>query len=279
LLATGVSVAAAASVVLAPTPTAPLPSLRADSVALTGTWQQLADNTTADLAKLTALSTNYPIAPILSQLAQNVATYGRWLAGQDGGNPLMVAQTVAQHAMAVVTTIGTFAVVEALSFVGTFIAPGVMVAQLIVDTATSPSTPLTVLQAFVDAPAVYLNTTLNCCSTPVFKLAFGLLNPGPLGYLLALAPSIAQAMQIPKPSSPLPSASATEPAAAQQLAPALAIAQTRRSQSTTTAQKTVAPSSAKRPAAARKPADGSARDTTSGGQGHSARPHRQASGD
>jgi hypothetical protein len=259
--------------------------MRADSVALTSAWQTLADNVNQDLANLKASITDYPPAPILAQLAQNAATYGLWLSGQDGGTPLKVVQTMAQHVVAIGVTMFRYAVLVPLSFVGAFIAPGVMMLQLITDTAAYPSTPQTVLQAFIDAPAVYLNTTLNCCSTPLFKLAFGLLNPGPLGYLLSFRPSIATALQIPTPAWLLPSAGATQattgpasPAAAPQPNPAPAVAQAGRPQSESTAQKTVSSSSSKRPAAARKTADVSAGEATAHGQGQSARAHREKSG-
>lgn len=276
MLATGVSMTAAATIALAPLPADPLPSTRSAAVALTGAWQDFDANTAANLAGLFSLITNYPPAPILSQVAENVSIYARWLQGQDGGTPALVAQTIAQHVQAVGVTMVSFAIATPLSFIGPFIAPGVMIARLIAETAAYPSTPATVLQAFLDAPANYLDITLNCCSTPLFELAFGLLNPGPLGYLLQFAPAIAAALKIPTPApagAQQPAvASAAPPAAAQRAVPAPAVAESRRAQSVATAQKTVVPSSEKRPAAVRKAAAASAEKATSGGKGQSARP-------
>jgi hypothetical protein len=256
MLATGVSVTAAATIALAPLPAAdPLPSTHTASVALTGAWQDLDANVTEDLANLRALLAASAATPILSQLASNFTTYGQWLAGQDGGSPAEVVKTIGEHIVAVGSTLTGLALLVPLSFVGPFIAPGVMLIQLVADTAKYPSTPQTVLQAFTDAPAVFLNTALNCCSTPLFQLAFGLLNPGPLGYLLQLRSAIAAALQITMPSSPLTSASAT-PVTDD---PAPALRQTRRAQSDISAQRTARP--AKRPHTTRK-ADASAGETT-----------------
>lgn len=267
MLATGVSVTAAATIALAPLPTEPLPSTRTAPVVLTGAWQDLQANVTADLANLQALLVSSASTPILNQLASNFTTYGQWLAGQDGGSPAKVITTIGDHIVAAASTVASLALLVPLSFVGPFIAPGVMLIQLIADTAKYPSTPQTVLQAIVDAPAVFLNTALNCCSTPLFQLAFGLLNPGPLGYLLQLRSAIAAALHITPPPAPLPSASATqatedlvEPAAAGQSSPARALGQTRRAQSDISAQRTAR--TAKRLHAARK-ADASAGETTS----------------
>ncbi|MCX2933172.1 hypothetical protein ORI20_23150 [Mycobacterium sp. CVI_P3] len=285
MLATGTSLTVAAAIALAPPPAAPAGSTvtRAEPVALTGAWQELSDNLNEDLANLSAAITNYPPLPILSQLSSNLTTYAYWMTGSHGGSPTLVAQTISQHAVAVATTVATFAILAPLSFIGPFIAPGVMVVQLIADTASYPSTPETVLQAFIDAPAVYLNTTFNCCSTPLFNAAFGLLNPGPLGYLLAFAPAIATAMQIDTPSAPAvsaaPAADGPAPqAAAKQSAPARTVAHSRRSQLVATPQKTLAPRAAARPGTARKAADASARETTpADGTGHSARDAKPAS--
>ncbi|WP_431234099.1 hypothetical protein ACQ856_05525 [Mycolicibacterium psychrotolerans] len=182
------------------------------------------------------------------------------------------------HAAAVLGVIGTLGVMAPLSLIGPFIAPGVMIVQVIADTAKYPSTPQTVLQAFIDAPAVFLNTAFNCCSTPLFQLAFGLLNPGPIGYLLSIGPSIAKALQIAPPAeSPQPAAAS----APKQSVPSLAapseaanpaVGQSRRSQPVTGAQQTVAPSGGKRPSASRKSSDSSARKVASDGKGQSARP-------
>jgi hypothetical protein len=279
MLATGVSVTAAATIALAPLPTtAPLPSTHTAPVVLTGAWQGLQANVAEDLANLSTLIAASASTPILTQLASNFTIYGQWLAGQDGGSPEKVAETIAQHIVAVGATLSSFLFLVPLSFVGPFIAPGVMIVQLIADTAKYPSTPQTVLQAFIDAPAVYLNTTFNCCSTPLFNLAFGLLNPGPLGYLLQVRSAIAAALRITTPSPPEPSASATQatedavsPAVAQSSPPA-ALGQTRRAQSNVSAQRTA--HSAKRPNVERK-ADASARDTLSSpGKGQSARAAR-----
>jgi hypothetical protein len=277
MLATGVSATVAATVALAPLPSEPLPPTRIAPVALTGAWQELGANVQQDLANLAALIVTYPPAPILTQIGKNLTTYSRWLAGQDGGNPLMIAQTVSEHVAAVGGVLVTFSVLAPLSFVGPFIAPGVMLIQLVADTAKYPSTPQTVLQAFIDAPAVFLNTAFNCCSTPLFNLAFGILNPGPLGYLLSIAPAIAKALQIPATPQPEPAAGAANAIAestAQPTGPAprAGVAQSRRAPSTTAGQKTVASRTAKRPNAPRK-ADAGARGTTSSpGRGQSARP-------
>lgn len=276
MLAAGVCVTAAATIAVAPLPADPPPSTHSATVALAGAWQDLAASTTADLANLADLVTHYPPAPILSQVAENLGIYARWLQGQDGGTPALVAQTIAQHIGAVGVTLVNFAILTPLSFVGAFIAPGAMIAQLIADTAAYPSTPETVLQAFVDAPANYLDITFNCCSTPLFKLAFGLLNPGPLGYLLQVAPAIAAALKIstqaPAGAQQPAAASAGPPAATEQAAPAPAVAQSRRAQSVAVGQKTVVPRSAKRPAAVRKAADARVEKATAGGKGQSARP-------
>ncbi|WP_319429439.1 hypothetical protein [Mycobacterium sp. RTGN5] len=278
MLATGVSVTAAAAIVLAPLPTDPPTSTHTASVALTGAWQDLQANVTEDLANLNALLAGSAGTPILSQIASNFTTYGRWMAGQDGGSPAKVVTTIGDHIVTVGTTLATLAILAPLSFVGPFIAPGVMLIQLVADTAKYPSTPQTVLQAVIDAPAVLLNTAFNCCSTPLFQLAFGLLNPGPLGYLLGLRSAIAMALQITTPSPPLPSAKATrvtddpvEPAAAAQSSPAPALGQSRKAQSDTTAQRTAR--TAKRPHAPRK-ADASAGQTSSPGKGQAARAAR-----
>ena len=276
VLATGVSVTAAATIALAPLPADPLPSTHAAPVVLTGAWQELQANVQADLANLTSLIVNYPPAPILTQVAKNLTTYSHWLVGQDGGTPLMIVQTMADHASTVAGVVVTMGLMVPLSFIGSFIAPGVMIAQLIADTAKYPSTPQTVLQAFIDAPAVFLNTSLNCCSTALFQLAFGLLNPGPLGYLLSIGPAIAKALEITPPPTTTASASATkqtdEPAGPAAASPKVApgVGQSRRSVSITAAQKPVAARGAKRPSATRKTAD--ARQATSSGTGQSARP-------
>ncbi|SBS74574.1 conserved exported hypothetical protein [uncultured Mycobacterium sp.] len=277
MLATGVSVTAAAAIALAPLPTtAPLPLTHTAPVVLTGAWQDLQANVTEDLANLSALIVASASTPILTQLASNFTVYGQWLAGQDGGSPAKVAKTIGEHIVAVGATLSSFLILAPLSFVGPFIAPGVMIVQLIADTAKYPSTPQTVLQAFIDAPAVYLNTTFNCCSTPLFNLAFGLLNPGPLGYLLQVRSAIAGALQITTPSPPEPSASAAQatddavsPAVAQSsLAPA--VGQSRREpQSDTSARKTAR--SAKRPGAVRQAAADSRETPSSPGKGQSAR--------
>jgi hypothetical protein len=281
MLATGVSLTAAATIALAPLPAEPLPSTQTAPVALTGAWQDLETNTRENLAGLSAWITNYPGTPILSQLASNATTYSRWLQFQDGGTPLKVVQTVGQHVVAVGATLASYLLFVPLSFVGPLIAPGVMIAQLIADTAAYPSTPQTVLQAFIDAPAVYLDTTLNCCGAPLLPLSLGLLNPGPLGYLLSLRPGIATALQIPTPSWLVPDfsprqvpAAPAAPAAAQEVAPAPAVATSGRVQPDTTGEKTDAPRSSKRAAAVRKGADSGAKKAASGGQGRSARPHR-----
>lgn len=267
MLASGVSLAAAATIAVAPLPAQTLPSTHAAPVVLTGAWQDLQANLQADLASFMSAIVNYPPAPILTQVAENFTVYSRWLAGQDGGSPLKVVQTISDHVQAVAGVIVTMGLMLPLSFIGPFIAPGVMIAQLISDTAQYPSTPQTVLQAFIDAPAVYLNTTFNCCSTPLFDLAFGLLNPGPLGYLLSLGPAIAKALQIPDPADPNPE---PEPAAAaaKQPAPEAGVAQSRRAQPVP---KAVASRTAKQPKADRK-ADSSARKSASAGKGQSARP-------
>lgn len=278
MFAAGVSMTAAATIALAPLPTDPVPATRPVPVALTGAWQTLQTNVQADVANLVSLVVNYPPAPILTQVAKNFTTYSHWLVGQDGGTPLKIVQTMGDHAAAVLGVIGTLGVMAPLSLIGPFIAPGVMIVQLIADTAKYPSTPQTVLQAFLDAPAVFLNTAFNCCSTPLFQLAFGLLNPGPLGYLLSIGPSIAKALQITPPAeSPQPAAATTPkqsaPAAASPSEAANpAVGQSRRSQPVTGAQQTVAPSGGKRPSASRKSADSGARKVASDGKGQSARP-------
>lgn len=276
MLATGVSVTAAATIALAPLPTsAPLPSTHTAPVVLTGAWQDLQANVTEDLVNLSTLLAASASTPILNQLASNFTTYGKWLAGQDGGSPEKVVQTIGEHLAAVAATLGSYAFLVPLSFVGAFIAPGVMILQLIADTGKYPSTPQTVLQAFIDAPAVYLNTTFNCCSTPLFNLAFGLLNPGPLGYLLGVRGAIAAALRITTPPPPEPATGASQvpedtvsPAVAQRsLAPAVGQS-LRSSQSDSNARK--ASRSTKRPNAAHKAAD--SRETPSPtGKGQSAR--------
>lgn len=266
MLATGVCVSAAASIALAPLPTQPLPSAHAAPVILAGAWQDLQTNVQQDLANLAAAIVHYPPAPILTQVAKNFTTYSHWLVGQDGGSPLKIVQTMGDHVAAVVGVAATLGLMAPLSLIGAFIAPGVMIAHLIVDTGRYPSTPLTVLQAFIDAPAVYLNTTFNCCSSPVFQLAFGLLNPGPLGYLLSLGPAIAKALEIPPAPAPEPPA-----AAAKQPAPVSGVAQSRRAQAILAAPKTGASRTAKRPNAVRK-VDANAPKATSNGKGQSARP-------
>lgn len=276
MLATGVSVTAAATIALAPLPTtAPLPSTHTAPVVLTGAWQDLQANVTEDLANLSTLIAASASTPILTQLASNFTTYGQWLAGQDGGSPEKVVKAIGERIVAVGATLSSYLFLVPLSFVGSFIAPGVMIVQLIADTAKYPSTPQTVLQAFIDAPAVYLNTTFNCCSTPLFSLAFGLLNPGPLGYLLQVRSVIAEALRITTPAPPEPSASATQatdlvsPAVAQ-LSLAPAVGQSLRSpQSDISARKTAR--SAKRPGAVRKAAADSRDMPSSPGKGQSAR--------
>jgi hypothetical protein len=182
------------------------------------------------------------------------------------------------HAAAALGVIGTLAVLAPLTLIGPFIAPGVMIVQLIADTAKYPSTPQTVLQAFIDAPAVFLDTAFNCCSTPLFQLAFGLLNPGPLGLLLSIGPSIAKALQITPPAeSPQPAAaSAPKQSALSVASPSKAanpaVGQSRRSQPVTGAQQTVTPRGGKRPSASRTSGDSSARTAASDGKGQSARP-------
>ncbi|WP_142391448.1 hypothetical protein [Mycobacterium sp. ENV421] len=280
MLATGVSLTAAATIALAPLPTDPQPATRAVPVALTGAWQTLQANVQVDIASLASMVVNYQPAPILTQVAKNFTTYSHWLVGQDGGTPLKIVQTMSDHAAAAAGVVATVAVMAPLSLIGPFIAPGVMIVQLIADTAKYPSTPETVLQAFIDAPAVYLNTTLNCCSTPLFQLAFGLLNPGPLGYLLSIGPSIAKALQITPPAeSPQPVAatapkqsapSAASAAASPSEATNPAVGQSRRSASVPGAQQSVAPSAAKRPSASRTAAG--TRKVASDGKGRSARP-------
>jgi hypothetical protein len=276
MLATGVSVTAAATIALTPLPAAdPLPSTHTAPVVLTGAWQVLQANVTEDLANLNAMLAASAGTPILDQLASNFTTYGQWLAGQDGGSPAKVVKTIGDHIVAVGTTLASLALLVPLSFVGPFIAPGVMILQLVADTAKYPSTPQTVLQAFIDAPANYLNITFNCCSTPLFQLAFGLLNPGPLGYLLQLRSAIAAALQIAPPAPPEPPASANraidgtavEQVAAAPASSAAAVGQTRRAQSNIGTQRTTA-HGAKRPSAERKAPTSRA---TSSGKGQSAR--------
>lgn len=276
VIALGVSVTAAATIALAPLPTAPVPATRTAPVVLTGAWQELEANVKDDLANLTALIAASASTPILNQLASNFTTYGKWLAGEDGGSPAKVVKTIGEHIVAVGTTLSSFVILGPLSFVGPFIAPGVMIIQLVADTAKYPSTPQTVLQAFIDAPANYLNVTLNCCSTPLFSLAFGLLNPGPLGYLLQVRSAIAAALQIVAPLPPEPAAralpAAGEPVgpAVEQPSPASAVGQSRRVPSAAVVPK--AARSAKRPDAAPKSAAASARKAAPGGTGQSARP-------
>ncbi|MBB3601442.1 hypothetical protein FHT40_001075 [Mycolicibacterium sp. BK556] len=270
MLAAGVSTTVAATIALAPLPTESLPATQTVPVALTGAWQDLQTNLQQDLGNLASLIVNYPPAPILTQIAKNFTTYSRWLVGEDGGDPLKIVQTMSDHAAAVAGVMVTFGLLMPLSFVGPFIAPGIMLVQLVADTSRYPSTPQTVLQAFIDAPAVYLNTTFNCCSTPLVQLAFGLLNPGPLGYFLSLGPAIATALQITTPESEAAAGAATASAVSAAQARS-GVAQSRRSQPATAAPKAVASRSAKRPRATHKNAD--ARQTTpSSGKGQSARP-------
>jgi hypothetical protein len=271
MLATGVCVTAAASIALAPLPTQPLPSTHAAPVVLAGAWQDLQTNVQQDLANLVSTIVHYPPAPILTQVAKNFTTYSHWLVGQDGGDPVKIVQTMGEHLGAAVGVAATLGVMVPLSFIGAFIAPGVMMAQLISDTAKYPSTPLTVLQAFIDAPAVYLNTTFNCCSSAFFQLAFGLLNPGPLGYLVSLGPAIAKALEIPPTPAPEPPA-----VAAKQPAPVSGVAQSRRARTIAPAPKAVGSRSAKRPDAARK-VDANSHRATSNGKGGSARPGNRES--
>ncbi|WP_445167448.1 hypothetical protein ACTXG7_27215 [Mycolicibacterium sp. Dal123E01] len=284
MLATGVSLTTAATIALAPLPTAPPPPTHTTPVVLANAWDRLQANVQEDLANLQTAIDDSSAMPILSQVAQNFTTYGRWLQFQDGGNPLKVVQTMGEHVVSVAVTMVSYGMLVPLSFIGPFIAPGLMIAQLIADTSAYPSTPQTVLQALIDAPANYLDITLNCCSTSLFKLAFGLLNPGPLGYLLALGPAIATALQVPTPSWLLPdftpraAADPMTPTAAKKAVPAAGVAQSRRSEPDATlenadgAEKTAAARSAKRPAAARKGPDSSAQKATSRGTGQSARP-------
>ena len=286
MLATGVSLTAAASIALAPLPIQPLPNQPVPSthtapVVLTSAWDTLQARVQEDLANLQGWVTDYPATPILSQLAQNFTTYGRWMQFQDGGNPLKVVQTMGEHVISVGVTMFSYGLLVPLSFVGPLIAPAVTVVQLIADTAQIPSTPQTVLQAFIDAPAHYLDVTLNCCSSPLFTLAFGLLNPGPLGYLLALRPGIATALQIPTPSwllpdfSPRAAVDPVTPAATKQAAPPAGVAKSNREpvlDSAGSVDKTVASRTAKRPIASRKTPDSSAQKAPSRGKGQSARP-------
>ena len=273
IVATGASLTAVATIAMAPLPTQPLPATHVAPVVLTGAWQELQTSLQQDLTGLTSLIVNYPPAPILTQMAKNFTVYGRWLAGQDGGTPVKVVQTIGDHVQAVAGVLITLGVMAPLSFVGPFIAPGIMIVQLIADTAKYPSTPQTVLQAFIDAPAVYLNTTFNCCSTPLFQLALGLLNPGPIGYLLSVGPLIAKALEIPPPPEPEPAAAAAVTVKRTPPDPGGAggVAQSRRAQAISTAPKTVAARGAKRPNADRN-ATTSAGKGTSNGKGQSARP-------
>ncbi len=266
MLAAGVCVTAAASIALAPQPAPPVPSTHTAPVVLAGAWQELQTNLQQDLANLASSVVNYPPAPILTQVVKNFTTYSHWLVGQDGGTPAKVVQTITDHVKAVAGVIVSLGLMAPLSFIGPFIAPGVMILQLVADTAKYPSTPQTVLQAFIDAPAVYLNTTFNCCSFPLANLAFGLLNPGPLGYLLSLAPSIAKALQIPDTPASQPAVAAAKPSS-----PPAGVAQSRRAQAVASAPRTAASRPAKRPNAARK-ADAGPGKATSNGKGQSARP-------
>ncbi|AQT82061.1 hypothetical protein B1R94_26630 [Mycolicibacterium litorale] len=221
VLATGVSLSLSVGIVAAAPLADPLPAARSAPVALAGAWQDLADHTHANLAKLSDLVTHYPPLPILSQLASNQATYARWLAGQDGGNPAMVAQTVVDHVVAVAAAAVRFSILMPLSLAGAFVSPAVTAAYLVQATGKYPSTPQTWLQAFLDAPAVYLDTTLNCCSTPLFDAAFGLLSPGPVGLVLSLPISIAEALSIaPPPTVPQSAARGSEPASTPAAGPA-----------------------------------------------------------
>lgn len=280
VLATGAAAATATAIAFAPPPpAASLPVHVAAPVALAGAWQDLGANVSEDLANLSALIVANASTPILTQLASNFTTYGQWLAGQDGGSPAKVVKTIGEHLANVGATLSSYLFLVPLSFVGSFIAPGVMIVQLIADTAKYPSTPQTVVQAFIDAPAVFLNTALNCCSTQLFNLSFGLLNPGPLGYLLQVRSAIAAALKIATPSSPEPSASVTKPTAESvepaSSSPAPAVGLTRRAPSDTGAQKTAR--GATRPSAARKVADDARETASPTGTGQSARGVRPAS--
>ncbi len=275
MLATGVSLTAAATITLAPLPAAaPLPSAQTAAVVLTGAWQDLETHLSQDFENYSALLVENLGTPILNQIATNLTTYGRWMAGQDGGTPELVARTIVERASVVAVALATYAVMVPLSFVGPFIAPAVTFFRLVAETARYPSTPQTVLNAIIDAPAVYLDTTLNCCSVGVGTLSLGLLNPGPLGYLLALRPAIAYALQIPAPTPQPPvSAAADAPAAAQKPARASGVAKSARAQSVPTAATSIAARSAKRPDAARKATGASAKKGAVGsGNGQSARP-------
>lgn len=290
VLAIGVSLTVAAGILSAPTTATmatkapqtadPAPVLHSASVALTGAWQDLGDHTEANLANLSQLITHYPTLPILTQLASNQATYARWLAGQDGGSPELVARTVAQHLVTVGVALGTFSLLMPLSLVGAFISPAVTALYLVQATGRYPSTPQTWLQAFLDAPAVYLDTTLNCCTTPLFKAAFGLLNPGPAGLLLSLPMSIATALSIPPPSwvgaldKPATAAGPAAPAAPslRRTSVGSGLAQSRRTQPAAGADKSAAARSTTRRAAVAKDAADTAR-----GKGRSARPVKPGS--
>ncbi len=277
VLATSVSLTTAAAIALAPLPHPDgAASVRSAPVALAGAWEDLAEHTEANLASLSHLIASYPPAPILTQLAQNQATYARWLAGQDGGSPALVVRTMTEHLAAVGNAVLTFSLLMPLSLVGTFISPAVAAVYLVQSTGKYPSTPQTWLQAFLDTPAFYLDTTLNCCTTPLFRAAFGLLNPGPVGLLLSLPTSIATALAITPPASVAVSADQPQvsedapvpPAAALRAPSGLGVAQTRRPRPDTTAQKTTVPRTAKRAAAVRDVTDA---DSPKAGQGRSAR--------
>ncbi len=272
MLATGVSLTAAATITLAPLPAAPLPSEQSAAVVLTGAWQDLETHLRQDFENYSALLADNVGTPILNQIATNFTTYGRWMAGQDGGTPELVVRTIVERASVVAIALASYAVMVPLSFVGPVIAPAVTFLRLVADTAKYPSTPQTVLQAFIDVPAVYLDTTLNCCSAGPGTLSLGLLNPGPLGYLLALRPAIAFALQIPAPTPQPPVSAAADAAiAAQKPARVPGLAKSARAQSAPAAQNSVAARSAKRPDAARKTGD--AKKATAGnGKGQSARP-------
>ncbi|MGY4707967.1 hypothetical protein ACXDF8_00075 [Mycolicibacterium sp. CBM1] len=289
MVATGVSLTIAAGIVLAPSSAEASPSFRTAPVVLTGAWQDLADHTEANLADLAYLISHYPPAPILTQIAENQVTYARWLAGQDGGSPALVVRTMADHLLAVGTVVANIAVFMPLSLVGAFVSPAAAAIFLVQATAKYPSTPQTWLQALIDAPAVYLDTTFNCCSTPLFNAAFGLLNPGPIGLLLSLPISIAQALTITPATSSATSSPAgqavgqtagTNEAGSSPAAPATqrvesgsavasGVGQSRRPHLDTTARQVAATRSAKRSAAAQ--AAGHDQQAPAQGKGRSAR--------
>ncbi|TGD89689.1 hypothetical protein BayCH28_03545 [Mycolicibacterium sp. CH28] len=288
MLATSLSFTTALAIAFGPPPHGEtLPSVRSAPVALAGAWQDLAAHTEANLASLTDLITHYPPVPILTQLAKNQATYARWLVGQDGGNPALVVRTVGEHLAAVGAAVATFSVLMPLSLVGAFISPAIAAAYLVQATGTYPSTPQTWLQALIDAPAVYLDTTLNCCSTLLFNAAFGLLNPGPISLLLSLPISIAAALSI-TPPAPVPAsvpastgqAQASDPAAVappsvRRAQSGSGVAQSRRPRPDTDTM--VGSRGAKPSAAVRTSTAADAPKATAGGQGRSARGVRPGS--